>query len=161
MDSYKTIELRCQAIKRSFGLFDHYFYIIDDREVHMGKYRRGKIMPKGTTKGSHIIAKIQICESCYNKIILDLTLKEDVRLAESYFPILNCESLCTGVSIQTVVLIISIPFALVLLIKGLYLWVIILILASIVFLLAYSKFMFSKTRQKKCEHIKIYPTQTS
>lgn len=150
--AFKVIELRCQATKRSYGFFDHYFYVIDNKEVHMGTYKKGKILPKGTTKGSHITANYEICESCYNKIILDLTLNDDIRLFTSFFPILNCESLCTGFSIQSAMAV-TIPFIVVLLVKQLYLWAIILFLFSTVILLAYSKFMFSQTREKKCIHI--------
>lgn len=150
LPAYKRIELRCQATKKSYGLLDHYFYVIDDTEVHMGTYKKGKILPKGTTKGSHIAAFYDICKACYDKIILDLSLNDDIRLF-NYFPILNCESLCTGFSIQSA-MIISVPFIIILLIKGLYLWAIILLLASIVCLLAYSKYMFSHTFTKNCVH---------
>nr|WAQ80243.1 Ac81-like protein [Oryctes rhinoceros nudivirus]WDA64461.1 Ac81-like protein [Oryctes rhinoceros nudivirus]WDA64574.1 Ac81-like protein [Oryctes rhinoceros nudivirus]WDA64696.1 Ac81-like protein [Oryctes rhinoceros nudivirus] len=149
---FKIVELRCQATRRSYGLFDHYFYVIDDKEVHMGIYRKGRILPNGTTKGSHIITTYEICNLCYDKLMLNLISNDDMRLFSSYFPILNCESLCTGFSIQSA-MIISIPFIVVLIIKGYYLWAVILFLASIVVLLAYSKYLFSRTRDKKCSHL--------
>lgn len=153
MNLNKIIELRCQATKKSYGIFDHYFYVIDDKEVHMGKYEKGKILPKGATKGAHTTATYEICQACYDKIILDLTSHDDVRMFSSYFPILNCESLCTGFSIQSA-LSVSFPFIIILLIKGFILWAIILFLVSLVILLGYSKYMFSQTRQKQCEHLK-------
>lgn len=152
MAAYKVIELRCQATKKSYGFFDHYFYVIDDKEIHMGIYTKGKILPKGTTKGAHIAANYEICKACYDKIYLNLTSNDDVRMFAEYFPILNCESLCTGFSIQSA-MIISLPFVMVLIIKGYYLWAIILFLLALLVLLAYSKHMFSQTREKKCKHL--------
>lgn len=150
--AYKVIELRCQATKKSLGLFDHYFYVIDDQEVHMGVYRKGKILPKNTTKGSHISTYYEICKVCYDKIYLNLLSKEDVRLFSTYFPMLNCESLCTGFSIQSA-LVLAIPFIVGLVMKGLYLWAIILFLTAIIVLLMNSKYTFSRTNEKKCSHL--------
>lgn len=149
---FKTIELRCQATRRYFGLWDHYFLVIDDKEIHLGLYEKGKILPKDTTKGSHIAAYYEICKACYDKIILDLNLQDDERLFKSYFPFLNCETLCTGFSFQSLMFL-SIPFIVVLLFKGYILWAVILSLATLFTLLAYSKFTFSRTRQKKCQHL--------
>ncbi|ATY70250.1 Ac81-like protein [Tomelloso virus] len=154
MSTYKILELYCQATKKSYGLFDHYFYVIDNMEIHMGIYLKGKILPKGTTKGAHLVANYEICQSCYDKIQLDLISNDDIRLFSLYFPILNCESLCRGISVQSVVLMIAIPFILVLVIKGLFLWALVLFLLTAVLLLMYSKYMFSKTEEKKCDHIK-------
>lgn len=152
IEYYKRIELRCQATKKSYGFFDHYFIVIDDMELHMGVYKKGKILPKDTTKGSHIVANYELCKACYDKIIVDLKLEEDTRLFNAYFPILNCETLCTGFSFQSIT-IITVPFIFILFIKGLFLWAIILFLVTIVCLLGYSKYTFSHTKNKKCKHL--------
>lgn len=149
---YRRLELRCRATKRSFGLFDHYFLVVGDREIHLGVYRKGKVLLRGTTKGSHLACEYDLCRLCYDRLLLEIKLKEDARLFRDYFPLLNCETLCTGFSVQSLAFL-SIPFILTLLIKRMYLWAIILFLLTIVCLLAYSKYMFSRTQARQCKHL--------
>jgi hypothetical protein len=151
-EPFKTIEIRCQAMKKCYGLVDHYFYVIDDKEYHTRLYPKGRILERDTTKGYHVVAYYDVCEECYTKIAADFLLKEDVRIF-NYFPLLNCETFCTGISVQSLLLI-SIPFILYLVYRGRYLYAIILCLVMIIILLAYSKYIFSRTKKIKCSHLK-------
>ncbi|AUQ44008.1 putative Ac81-like protein [Esparto virus] len=146
------IEIRCRAMKHTFGLFDHYFIVIGDTEYHAGNYKPGKILPLGTTKGAHIVSICEICEICHDKIMAEYYTSEDVRIFHIYFPILNCETLCMGFSIQSL-LFLTIPFLCVFILKGSFLYAIIFILLSIVIVLAHSKYRFSRTNKTKCEHL--------
>lgn len=45
-----TVEVRCQALRRTWGLIDHYFLVIGEHEYHMGgSYSKGAVLPIGTT----------------------------------------------------------------------------------------------------------------
>lgn len=148
--TYK-IEYRCRAIKNTFGIFDHYFLVVDNKEIHMGFYRSGKILPINSTKGAHIVAEKKLCAMCYNKIIADINLREDVRLI-SYYPMLNCETLSTGFSVQSLAFL-SLPIAILLLIKGFVLYACLIFLVTLLVLLLYSKFVYSRTVKLKCAHV--------
>lgn len=147
----KTVEYWCQAMRKTYGLIDHYFMVIDDNEYHAGTYKPGKILPRNTTKGAHLVSVCNVCEACYHKILLDYDLKEDDRLFTTYFPLLNCESVCTGISVQSIALI-AVPFICLLIINGKFLWALILLLFVVVSLLAYSKYKFSRTTRTSCVH---------
>lgn len=148
---YKTIEYHCRAIKSSFGIFDHYFIVIDDFEIHMGWYMPGKILPKNTTKNSHLVAVKKICVYCYNKITANLNLSEDARLI-NYYPFLNCESLTTGFSVQALAFL-AIPMIIVFALSMQFLYMLIVILTTFLFILIYSKYMYSRTKYITCKHI--------
>lgn len=64
---------------------------------------------------------------------------------------LNCESVCTGFSVQSIALI-AVPFVCLLIIHGKFLWALILVLFVVVCLLAYSKYKFSRTIRTTCVH---------
>lgn len=149
--SFGKIEYRCRAIKNTLGIFDHYFLVIGDHEIHMGFYQTGKILPKNTTKGAHIVAEKELCELCYNKIIADINLKEDVRLI-AYYPLLNCETLATGFSIQSLAFL-SLPIIFCCLIKGLLFYACLVVLCTILVILMYSKYVYSRTNKLKCFHL--------
>lgn len=149
--TFKIIEYRCQALKNTLGLIDHYFLVIDDKEYHLGFYTPGKVLPKDSTKGYHIVSKRKVCETCYNKIIADLNYKEDIRLIR-YFPFLNCETLCTGFSVQSLALL-TLPCVGFLIVKGKILYVIILVLLTLIVILVYSKYTFSRTKYSRCKHL--------
>lgn len=104
----RTVEYWCQAMPKTWGLIDHYFMVIDDKEYHAGTYKPGKILPRNSTKGA-LVSLCTVCDTCYEKILLDYDLNEDDRLYTAYFPLLNCESVCTGFSMQSITLI-AIPY---------------------------------------------------
>lgn len=144
------IECRCRAEKKVLGLLDHYYYVIDGAEYHFSK----PAIPEGTTKRFHVVYEKELCVNCYRLAIVTFTkMKEDFRLYSMFFPILNCESLCLGFSIQSLCLL-AIPFVGSLLLKQLYYWAVILILITLVILLANSKYMFSKTDKFTCKHLR-------
>lgn len=153
--NHHIIEYRVQAMRRAFGLFDHYFLVINDKEYHPGNYKPGKVLPVNTTKGHHVVSRVAVCDICYNKIVVDLQLEEDVRLF-NYYPILNCETLCFGFSAQSLPLYIT-PFLGLLLWQGQILYAILMILACMLILLMRSKYVFSRTNKLQCRHIATAP----
>lgn len=148
---YKTIEYHCRAIKSSFGILDHYFIVVDNYEIHMGWYRPGKILPKNTTKNSHVVAVKKVCMYCYNKIATNLNTSEDSRLI-GYYPFLNCESLSTGFSVQALAFL-AIPPLVVLALRMQIFYMFLVLVGTLLFVLLYSKYMYSRTRQKTCKHL--------
>lgn len=153
MEPFKIVEIRCKALRNTFGLIDHYFLIIDDYEYHMGFYKLGRILPKNSTRNFHTIGFKYICTDCYNKIIINYNLNEDSRLI-SYYPLLNCETLCTGFSIQSLAFL-AIPFCAILIIKSYFLYSIILLLTVLIIILLLSKYTYSRVYKKYCKHIKL------
>lgn len=151
----KQIQYYCRAIKQTFGLFDHYFIVIDNYEIHMGFYRPGKILPKGTTKNAHLIAVGTICLDCYTELVTNINMQEDLRLTK-YYPVLNCESLTMGLSIQSTVSIISIPIIVMFLIKHQWLYALISLLIAFSIILLYSKYRYTHTKNVKCKHLKSF-----
>lgn len=149
---FKTIEYRCQAMKKSMGVFDHYFLVIDDKEYHAGFYKPGRVLPVNSTKGYHICMVSEICEVCYVKIVADYRLEEDVRIF-SYFPMLNCETLCFGFSLQSLTLL-ALPFIVVLLFKGKFILSIIVLMVVLLLLLVHSKYTFSRCKRTQCPHLR-------
>lgn len=149
---YKTIEIKCQAMKKTFGLFDHYFMVIDGVEYHTGAYSGGKILKDGQTKGAHTTSVRKVCKMCYDKIIAEFYVKEDLRLFNTYFPFINCESICEGFSVQSL-LFFTIPFICLGIANGNFILVVIIILVSFLFVLMYSKYKFSRTHKNQCSHL--------
>lgn len=152
MAEITTINVCVRAEKMSFGLIDHYFMIIDNFEYHPGFYKSGNILPKGFTKGYHIAAIKRVCSNCLNKLILDFNLYEDRRIS-NWYPIFNCESLSTGISVQSIITVVFIPTVVFALFRGFYMIAIIIFMLGLVCLLLYSKWTFSRTRNIKCEHL--------
>lgn len=149
---FRTIEYRCQAMKKTFGLVDHYFLVVDGKEYHAGFYKPGKVLPMNTTKGYHVVMLSDVCEACYLKIVTDYGLGEDVRIF-SYFPMLNCETLCRGFSIQSLSLF-SLPFVVLLLYKRMFVSAILMIMVVMICVLIHSKYVFSRCKRKTCPHLK-------
>lgn len=152
VEKFKTIEYRCQAMRKTLGFVDHYFLVVDDKEYHAGFYKRGKVLPADTTKGYHSVMFVDVCESCYVKIVADYRLEEDIRIF-NYFPLLNCETLCRGFSVQSMALL-SLPFVGMLLWKKQFAYAIILLLVVAVAVLSYSKYVFSRCKKTVCTHLK-------
>lgn len=147
-----TVEVRCQALSRTWGLIDHYFLVIGEHEYHMGgSYSKGSVLPVGSTKGAHTISLKTVCSACYTRIVDSYLFREDMRLF-NFYPIVNCETLSTGLSLQAIS-ILTLPFVLYLLSLGLILWAVILTLCTVVFFLASSKYAFSRTAKLRCRHL--------
>lgn len=145
------IEIRVQALKNTLGLIDHYYMVIDDKEYHPGYYKPGCILPRESTKGYHIAYCRTVCQDCLNQIILNFNLREDKRIL-SFYPLLNCESLTIGFSVQSVGFC-AIPFIVFLLCNGRLLYALLLLLCVVLVLLIHSKYVFSRTTRQRCRHI--------
>lgn len=150
---HRVLQILVRASKRALGLVDHYFLLVDDEfEYHPGMYGRGNVLPGGTTEGAHVVERRDICRMCYEKLMIDFSLLEDRRLMSTYYPFLNCETLVTGISVQSLHAL-ALPFVVGLLCRGKWLYAVALLLAAVVSLLAYSKYVFSRTRRTRCQHL--------
>lgn len=151
-DDTFRIKICVQAIKGSLGLMDHWFFIINDKEHHVGVYYKGSVLPLNTTKGTHVVVEKTICLKCYEKLINFVLYREDKRLFR-FYPFINCETLTTGWSIQVVVLLL-IPFVAVLGFLGYLYWALVLFLCIFLLYLIASKYHFSRTNKSFCKHLK-------
>lgn len=148
-----TVEVRCQALKRTLGLIDHYYLVIGAYEYHVGgAHSGGSVQPVGTTKGAHTVAVKTVCSACYTRTVENYRRGEDRRLF-NYYPLINCETLATGLSLQTVSAMAA-PFVFVLVTLGRILWAVVLTLAALVFFLSSSKYAFSRTHYQTCRHLR-------
>lgn len=152
MATSTIIEICVRAEKNTFGLIDHYFMIIKNFEYHPGFYKSGNILPKGKSKGYHVAAIKRVCDDCLNKLIYDYKLHEDRRIS-NWYPIFNCESLATGISVQSLIILVFLPTIILSFFKTYYTLAIILILVTLLSLLIYSKWTFSRTLKLKCRHL--------
>lgn len=150
-NSSHEVEVRVRAVNSVFGLIDHYYMILDGTEYHPGMYAPGSVLPEGTTKGYHVAAVRTLCQTCYDKIIFNFNAREDKRVW-SLFPLLNCESLTTGFSLQAAILLV-VPIALSLMYQKKLILATIVLLLGIIAHLAISKFAFSRTLRSKCAHL--------
>lgn len=155
-DSNRThdIEIHCQAMKSTMGLFDHYFIVIDNMEYHMGLYQKGALIPLGSTKGSHLITIRTICDQCYRRIVMKYNAQEDRRMALKYYPIINCETLVMGMSVQVVLITLVLPFLILLICKGLIIYSILLFVLTLTLQLWYSKSLYCSSTKTLCVHLK-------
>lgn len=146
-----TVEIWCRPTHRLFGLLDHFYIVLNDNEHHLGFYKEGSVLPKGTTQSSHLVSIRTICHQCYLKLLIDLELREDVRFFY-FYPILNCETLVNGLSVQTIFLL-NLIFVPVLMWKKLYWFALLTTLIIIIATLIYSKLHYKETCYTKCIHI--------
>lgn len=149
-----VIYLKHRAIKHSFGLFDHWFIDVPDKnlEIHPGNYEFGTHLTSGTTKNAHIYCTKTVCMKC-----LDHILKDTVDLKYLfYYPFINCETLAshhfTNMAISTQLILLSvvvISFTL-----GLFnvIFFYIMVLFIIIYLL-YSKYLYSTSKNYTCLHL--------
>ena len=151
---YITINIKCQALRKSFGLIDHYFLEIGENEFHLGFYRKGKILPRGSTKGSHLAVIRKICLSCYERLKIMLEYAEDVRLFD-YYPLVNCETLTTGISVQLGLTMCAFPFLAYFCYTKNYTYLMILFLLMLLCVLIHSKYVYSRTVFSHCSHLKL------
>lgn len=146
------VEIRILATKSSFGLVDHYYMVLNNLEYHPGCYEKGSVLPEGTTTGYHVAAIRDVCQTCYDKIILNFNTREDKRIWSMY-PFLNCESFSAGFSVQSLVMLVSVPLIAMLLWQKNYIYALLVLLIGIIAHLSVSKFSFSRTLRNKCSHL--------
>lgn len=151
-DAATTVEIRVRASRNMLGLIDHYFLLVDGSEYHPGFYSNGNVLPMGTTSGAHVAERRDLCRECYDKLKIDVSLEEPRRLFGLYYPFLNCESLCTGFSVQSLH-IFALPFVVGLACRGMILHSLLAFALALLSLLAYSKYVFSRTKDTRCAHI--------
>lgn len=150
------IEIWAQALKKTFGLIDHYYYVMTAKdgtklEYHPGKYPKGQILPNGTTRGGHLVATKLVCQECYNWIVSTFQNEDDARIFQ-FYPFINCESLTMGLSLQSLFFL-AIPFTVVLIVARKIILAIFFAVLSLFCMLLISKYNFSRTQHLQCDHI--------
>jgi len=152
MGKYQLVEVRVAPIRKSYGILDHYYFVINDKEYHPGRYTLGNILPVGTTKNYHIVYVKTMCLLCYENIVSNFNLLEDRRVVK-YFPFINCETLSTGISCQSLAFL-SIPFIIWAAFKRYWVVIGFLLLITALYLMAIGRYMRLGTRYGTCSHIK-------
>lgn len=149
-----TVAYYCRAMRPVLGLFDHYFSVFDNElEIHWGSYHKGRVLPVGTTRNAHLLGVQTMCHACYTKCMWMVNSADDSRLFK-WYPLMNCETLTMGVSVQLVIVLTAFMVKLVLLWHNQLLWFFIAVLATLVFLLGYSKYLHSKRpKYFQCVHL--------
>lgn len=151
MDSVKIYI--CKSVSDNF-IISHYFYIINNSEYHLGKYPKGRILPKGTTKPYTVIGEKTLCNECYNEFLSKFDAGADKKMFYIGYPLINCESLICGISLQILMLTITIGFASVSFLKyGLKISVIVFIIFLVIYLII-ERFRQMYYITVSCKHIK-------
>ena len=151
--------LEKHLISRKYGLYDHYFLVYDNIEHHLGEYDLGNILPLGTTVGSHCTEKYLMCKSCFEDFKYKLCCKVDRVLFNTWYPLVNCETLSMGVGISIIICLVGTVFSISQLLMRNYMIAFIIILITIIVYLMYSKYQYSKCSVGECAHI-IYAKTT-
>lgn len=148
------VDIYVRPIKKTLGILDHYFLVIDDWEYHLGgNYPLGEKLKKGTTKNAFVSKRSYVCQNCFKELQLRLESNEYRRVFK-FFPIINCETLTVGLSIQSIVLAFGTISVLGLLyFKHDYL-ALVLFLVILLIVLIVSKYTLSRTHLYYCAHIK-------
>lgn len=149
-----TVAYYCRAMRPVLGLFDHYFSVFDNElEIHWGSYHKGRVLPVGTTRNAHLLGVQTMCHACYTKCMWMVNSADDSRLFK-WYPLMNCETLTMGVSVQLVIVLTAFMVKLVLLWHNQLLWFFVAVLATLVFLLGYSKYLHSRRpKYFQCVHL--------
>lgn len=149
-----TVAYYCRAMRPVLGLFDHYFSVFDNEmEIHWGSYHKGRVLPMGTTRNAHLLGVQTMCHACYTKCMWMVNSADDSRLFK-WYPLMNCETLTMGVSVQLVIVLTAFMVKLVLLWHNQLLWFFVAVLATLVFLLGYSKYLHSRRpKYFQCVHL--------
>lgn len=151
MEYSTKIEVYVKSIKKTYGLFDHYYIVIGDYEYHLGYYKKGSILPIGSTKNSKLLEIKTICSLCYEKFLHDFSSNEFQRLF-IFYPFVNCESLTTGISTQMIcVLNFFIPITFCVL--GLYMRAFLSLILIIITTIITKQIKYMKTTIKHCPHL--------
>lgn len=106
MEENQTIYI-CRSISPN-KITNHYFYIINDKEYHLGKYPSGRILPINTTLPRTIIGEKVLCKKCFDDFIIKFDEGYDKKLFHYGYPIINCESIICGISLQIIMAIIAV-----------------------------------------------------
>jgi hypothetical protein len=148
------VYVKHRAIKPSFGVFDHWFFDIPDKdlEIHPGNYKFGTHLKHGTTKNAHIYMELALCEECLNRL-----LRHTLSLYEVfYYPFINCETLTAcharlfPVSMQVLLGTGIIISAVGMIFNFNYLY---LVLLLVIVYLVYTKYLYSTMSKVSCGHI--------
>lgn len=118
-----------------------------------GNYPLGEKIKKGTTKNAVVSKRSFVCKNCYQELQKRLDSNEYRRVFK-YFPIINCETLTVGLSIQSIVL----GFGLISMFVDFYLkhdhLAIISLLLTLLVVLIVSKYTLCRTHLNYCKHLK-------
>lgn len=152
---YERVDVYVQAYKKYFGLIDHYFMVVRNREYHPGFYRNCVKPVSTSTARAHRCGELRLCSDCVDLIVHNFNESEDRRLLQRMFPIINCETLCLGLSLQSfALLVLPTIIAYCIFAKKINYFVIALMIAfAMIYLLLTSKYRFSRFSQASCRHV--------
>lgn len=152
------VQICLRPIRKSLGFFDHYFLIIDNVEYHLGgNYPLGEEIPRGTTKNAFVSKNYHVCATCKN-ILLE-RMKTHKYRTSALFPIINCETLTVGLSVQFIVAAIGTIAVLASLILRKFTVALLIILLTLVIVLLISKYTLSRTTSNYCKHLQLSTAQ--
>lgn len=134
-------------------IFDHYFIVYDGMEYHLGTYKRGNVLPAGTTENSNLVYRDYLCTDCSDRLgrELDASKYRD-RTVFKFFPFVNCETLVCGFSVQSTFTL-AVPCVLTLIYFGKIVYAILLFMTALVLMLWSSKYALGSAKIRKCEHL--------
>lgn len=156
MQSKYTVYLKHRAIKKTGGIFDHWFFEIPSEmmEIHPGNYNPGTHLPLGTTKNAHTYIEAELCNTCKHALIADTLDLYSI----FFYPFINCESIsgmffdCVPISVQTVLTLCVLITCALALINICFLY---LCLVFVIIYLLYSKYLYSKSYHFTCCHLEV------
>lgn len=151
------LEIWARPQRRTLGLVDHYFLVIGDSEYHLGAYRSSdnvEILPRGSTRNAILVSVRYVCRVCFEQLSASIEHREYTRLFD-FYPIVNCESLVRGFSLQSTLLaLVALPLVfLVLVLIGSICWALLAFTMVFTLHLAISKYTLSRIRYTNCRHL--------
>lgn len=98
-----TVLVCLKGIRSTFNIFHHYFLIIKEKdiEIHPGYYHYGTHHRLGYTKRYIVSEVIFMCDICVDSLIES---SYDLKHLWEFFPLINCETLTSGLIKKPVVL---------------------------------------------------------
>lgn len=142
----------CIVPMKSLVFLDHFFIIIQDKEYHLGGYEKGKFLDRGTTTGYTVYSTKLICSQCFDYFKLNLKYEEDYRLFNHY-PIINCESLNLGYSINTLLISTSVFTIAASIIYRNFNYLSLVLLVIFIFHCIYRYFLYTFKTKNYCLHL--------
>lgn len=145
------MEIRAKIINKSFKLFEHYYIVLGNNEMeyHINKFGPPLIKKPDKTKNNYrVVENFLICPDCEYKLIAYYKQNHHL-IMQSFYPLINCETLVCGISIQTYLLFFISPILISLCVHKKYLLfliglIITLIILYLIRFIRFEKNMFSK-----------------
>jgi len=158
-DTPTCFDVYVKAMSNTLGLIDHYYLVIDGVSYHLGFNRR--IAQQHSIPSTHTLVERRLyCTKCTADFFDQLRLNEDRRLF-GYYPLVNCESLSVGFSMQSLSLLTGSIISCVVLAKSMNLLLCLCVmLLTVLVCLWWGKYVRTRVRKTSCKHLNLIPTQS-